>query len=58
MFGHLLLAAAMVSASLSLAACSSSTGSGESQYRKEMSDYQKSVRRNGRPPVGGARAND
>ncbi|WP_374375301.1 hypothetical protein [Dongia sp.] len=58
MYGHLMLAVTLVSASLALAACAQSGSGGESEYRKQMSDYQKSIQRNGRPPVGGARAND
>lgn len=58
MNGHLMLAITLVCSSLALAACAGSgSGSGENAYQKHQSDFLKSVSRNGRPPVGGARAN-
>ena len=57
MHGHLVLAITLVCSSLALAACASSGGPGEQAYQKHQSDFLKSVARNGRPPVGGARAN-
>lgn len=57
MHGHLMLAITLVCSSLALAACAGAGGAGENSYQRHQSDYQKSIQRNGRPPVGGARAN-
>lgn len=57
MHGHLILAITLVFSSLALAACAGGSTGGENSYQRHQSDYQKSIQRNGRPPVGGARAN-
>lgn len=58
MFGYGILAAAAITLGLTLSACAPVTGGEAGAHRKTQTDYQKAIQRNGRPPVGGARAND